>query len=289
MYSFLPQILILLSIAGIIAIILRRTPEVTDIVRRGKARELPGQAAGFIRNRLGSWFVSFLKRIWRLILEVKSVSRPVFTRQNFLEKFKRATSHLPKTNLKIFKSPDSPEFYLTQAEESLDQEDYEEAERKFIKVIEKDPKNEAAFVGLGRLYMARRNFDEAVETYKFLVRLNATNDNYYSRLGQAYNNLKLYDQAIEAYEKAIELVPENPSRYINLGQTLEANRHLEEAILNYRRAVDMEKDNPQFLLVLAEALAKKGEKEEAEVLLEQILQLEPTNHLAREKLMQLKF
>jgi len=106
---------------------------------------------------------------------------------------------------------------------------------------------------------------------------------------RAHNLLGNHFFGQQAYEKAIELAPDNAKRYANLGLTLEAQRHLEEAILNYRKAVELEKDNTQFLLMLSEALQKKGEKEEALSVLEHILVLEPTNHLAREKLMKLKF
>ncbi len=277
MYSFFPQVLIIVSIVGIIVIVLRKVPQVAGFATREELRALP--------QKLWLELKKLAKKLGQYVLEVKELS----ARQNFLEKFRRARLQIPRPSLRFFRSPDSPEFYLQQAQADLEKENYAEAERKFIKVIEKDPKNEAAFAGLGKLYLALKKFEEAAETYKFLLKYYPGNDTYYANLGQAYHGQKLYGQAIEAYEKAIELVPEVAKRYVNLGLTLEAKKHLEEAILNYRKACDLEKTNPQFLMVLAEALSKRGDKEEAEVILEQILLLEPTNHLAREKLMQLKF
>jgi len=288
MFSFVAPLLIILSLAGIIIIILRRTPE-------ARALRLPkfNQETFFSTLRkLGQGLRWSGRTFWHYVLEAKEISKAsgsFLARQNFRDKFQRVGIHFPKPKLPFFGNSDSVEFFLHQAEASLSREDYLDAERQFIKVIEKDPKSEAAYAGLGKLYLAQRKFDEAAQTYNFLVKHHPTNDGYHSSLGQIYHGQKLYDKAAVAYERAIELAPANSKRYINLGLTLEAQKHLEEAILNYRKAVEMEKDNPQFLLVLSEALLKKGEKEQAEAVLEQILVLEPTNHHAREKLMQLKF
>lgn len=267
MFSFLGPLIIILSLVGIIAIVLRRTP-----LRREAAAAAMEKAWAGIR-----WAAA---RAWHWVLEIKQASKSTaFIGQNLQQTFRKATSHLPRPSLK---------FFLREGEAALSKENFAEAERKFIKVIEREPKNEEAYAGLGKLYLAQKKFEDAIQTYKFLVKHFPENDSYYSSLGQAYHGQKLYERAVEAYERAIELAPDNAKRYVNLGLTLEAQRHLEEAILNYRRAVDMEKDNTQVLFALANALVKKGEKEEAENVLEHILVLEPTNHLAREKLMAVK-
>lgn len=290
MFSFLPQIIILLALVGIITVVLRKTPEVTDIFRRGGFKRLPAQILEFFRTRARPMAKNVLQKLWRLVLDVKAVSKTSnITRNQIIQRFKQAGSRLPKANLGFFKSPKSSGVDLSRTEQSFASEDFEVAEQKFITVIKKDPKNEAAFEGLGRLYMAKRNFGEAVETYKFLIRLNPANPDYYSELGQAYYHQRSYDKAFAAYEQAIELAPDSPASYINLGLVLEGKSNLKEAILNYRRAVDLENNNSQFLILLAEALIRKGDKDEAENILEQVLQLEPTNNHAREKLMQLKF
>ena len=286
MFSFLPQLLIVLSLVGIIVIVLRKVPGVNEFVRQTPVTKLPAEGAKALLAQLWARLRWLLQKLWHFVLEVKELSK---TRAFSRIPTGFSKIHFPKAGLHLFKRPDTVAFYLQQAQKSLSREDYEEAERQFIKVIEKDSRNEEAFAGLGKLYLAQKKFEEAIETYKFLLKYYPDNDGYHANLGQAYHGQKLYDPAVEAYERAIELSPENAKRYVNLGLTLEAKKHLEEAILNYRKAVSLEKTNPQFLMVLADALIKKGDKEEAEVLLQQILQLEPTNHPAREKLMQLKF
>lgn len=278
MFSFWPQLLIIVSLAGIIVVLLRKIP--TDKTTRLR----------LIRASVLQFLKKAGKELWHFVLEVKGISKnPMFRGQNLVAKFKKANIHFPRPKLPFFKSESSLDDYISQAQLDIDREDFGEAERKLIKAIEKDPKNESAYSTLGKLYLNIKRFEESIETYNFLLKHYPDNDLYWSNLGQAYHGYKLYDKAIEAYEHAIELDPKAPKRYVNLGLTLEARKHIEEAILNYRKALQLEATNLHFMLVLAEALAKKGEKEEAELLLEQILQAEPTNHLARERLMQLKF
>src|SRR3989344_199011 len=254
MFSFFAQLLIFLSIVGIIVLVLRKV--VPGAVRLPDGHSwvraiLPALKIALLKTRAFAALAS--RKLWHLLLEVKGITKPAsaLTRiHNPLQKL-----HLPRPNLQFFKKGESADFYLKEAEELL----------------------------------IKENYGEATETFKYLTKQFPANDAYYSSLGQAHHGNKLYDNAVEAYEKSIELAPDNARRYANLGLTLEARGHLEEAILNYRKAVELEKNNTQFLFLLADALAKKGEKEDAEIMLEHILQLEPTNHTARERLMQLKF
>lgn len=289
MFLFFPQLLIILSVAAIIVLLLRKIPGVREFVSQTPVRRLPAYGTKILGAKIWAYTLQYANKLWHFVLEVKDISRSrTFSR--LPATFKNI--HFPKPHLgklPFLKSADSPEFYVQRALDLTGAENFAEAERTFIKAIEKDPRSEAAYNGLGKLYLSQNKFDEAIETYKFLVKHHPENDGYYAGLGQAYHGQKLYDQAMEAYERAIELAPENARRYVNLGLTLEARKHLEEAILNYRKALDLEKTDTQIMMILADALVKKGDREEAELFLEQILQAEPTNHLAREKLMQLKF
>lgn len=282
MFSFILQLLIVLSIAGIILIILRRASHLPIAPHFSDLRS----GALFTASKTGQILARLARQFWHFVLEVKGLSKnpKLWHLPKSIPKI-----HLPKARLPFWGTADTPEYFLEKGRQALETEDHAEAERKFIKAIEKDAHNQEAFDELGKLYVLQKKYREAIETYKFLTKHYPDNAGYFSKLGQAYHNQKLYEQAVEAYEKSIELEPRNAKRYVNLGLVLEAENHLEEAILNYRKAADLESNNPQFLMVLAEALSKKGEKEEAELLLEKILILEPTNHLAREKLMELKF
>ncbi len=274
MYTFLPQLLIILSLVGIVLIVLRRTPELRfPIPVHLKNAE----------NFLGRWLRTGFQKFWHYILEVKELSKKT---ESLIPR------HFPKLHLPKFASSrkDKPaETAIVSGEEALKSGDQVAAEEHYINAIKHDPTNEQAFAGLSKLYLAQNKTREAVETFKFLIKHNPENAQYSAGLGQAYYIGHKYDNAITAFERAVELEPDNPKHFIGLAMTLESKNHLEEAILNYRRAAELDREDTQTTLKLCEALVKKGDKAEAEQLLQNVLLIEPTNNLAREKLMQLKY
>lgn len=293
--SFIAPLLIILSLVGIVVIVLRKTPEVTRL-RMKFARKEPAskkqaagrvwagavQLMGLLWRGLGVLF----GKLWAFILTAKELSK----KTNFgkLPKTFSALS-IKKPKLSFFTSPDSAEFYVQKAEESVDRGELEQAEQQYIKAIEKDPGLEKAYAGLGKLYLFEKKFTDARETYEYLVKHHPENDGYYSSLGQSLHNLKKYRQAVSAYKQAIKLEPEEPRRYINLGLTFEAMDKFGEAVEAYKKAVAFDGENSQFLMALAESYIKQDETESAQEILERVLRFEPTNHIAREKLMKLKF
>ena len=273
MYTFVPQLLIILSLVGIILIVLRRTPELRF--------PIPVHLKN-VENFLGRWLRIIFQKLWHYILEVKELSKKT---ESLIPR------HLPKLHLPNFTTlrKGSASVVISQGEAALAAGDQAAAEQHFINEIKIDPTNEQAFAGLGKLYLAQNKTREAVETYKFLLKHHPEKAEYNVGLGQAYYNRHKYDNAIAAFERALELEPDNAKHLLSLAMTLESKNHLEEAILNYRRAVELNAEDTQIILRLCDALAKKGDKAEAEQLLQNLLLLEPTNNIAREKLMQLKY
>ena len=269
MFTFVPQFLIIISIVGIIVIVLRRTPEVT------------GLPIGQLARRTGATIKKGLAiggaKLWEFVLEVKEVSKKGAVLKRFPQSFPK---NFPKFNFPAFRRA---------AKIKPFEEDYAASEARFIKIIESDPHNEQAFSGLAKLYLSQDKAGEAVETYRFLVKHHPDAAEYHEGLGLACHAEKQFDKAVEAFERAIELAPQAANYYMNLALSLQAEGHVEEAVLNYRRAADLDERNTQFLFLLSEALIKKGQNAEAGDILERILKLEPTNYLAREKLMHIKY
>ncbi len=275
MFSFFPQLLIIIALVGMIAIILRKTPEVTGLPVAILARR--------VASKLSQAAKLSGQKLWQFTLEVKDLSAKP---RAVLKRFPQA---LPRTFAKI-NLPKNLFSKLARGSKKSGAEDPAEKESRFIKIIGKDPHNEKAFAGLAELYLSQNKHAEALETYQFLVKHYPQTASYHEKLGDLYlHQKKLFHKAVEEYEKAIELIPASAGNYINLGMALAAQSHVEEALLNFRRAIDLEPTNPHFLMVFAENLEKNGEFAAAAEALQKVLELEPTNYLAREKLMHIKF
>ena len=278
MFTFIPQVLIILSLVGIILIVVRRTPELKFPI----PVHLKNAETFAIK-----WLKLTFQKLWHFTLEVKELTKKTEASlsQHIPRSFPRF--HLPSFSKNLGKN--GAEQFVRLGAEALQAGDQSGAEQHLISALKKDPKNEEAYALLGRLYLAQNKTKEAVETYKFLLKHYPDKAEYSASLGQAYYNQQKYDHAITALERAVELEPSDPRNYLSLGMSLEDKNHLEEAILNYRRAVELAGSDPQTTLKLCDALIKKGDKAEAEQLLEKFLLSEPTNRNAREKLMQLKY
>lgn len=140
-----------------------------------------------------------------------------------------------------------------------------QAEESFKKAIELNPRNDAAYTSLGRIYRNQGKYSQAEEAFKKAIELNPRNDEAYLFLGWIYleeNNLL---RAEESYKKAIELNPENDKLYAGLAMTYQEIGRDESAQECYKKANDLRLDcyNPvtrHNYLRLKEILDKKGIK-----------------------------
>lgn len=106
---------------------------------------------------------------------------------------------------------------------------FSDAEREYVRVIRKDPRNAEAYERLGEMYMEDRQYGKAKETFNFLVKISTAGASgsagkepdavecakYYAKYGMASAALGDSVEARAAYEKAVYLEPSNP-RYLDL-------------------------------------------------------------------------
>jgi tetratricopeptide (TPR) repeat protein len=85
------------------------------------------------------------------------------------------------------------------------------------KAIELNPKNDSAYIELGRFYQERGKFSQAEDALKKAIELNPKNDIAYFELGWLYRVQGISPQAEDAFKKAIELNPKNVRASVELG------------------------------------------------------------------------
>jgi len=293
MFSFIPQLLIVLAIAGIIIVILRKTPEISKLGREAK-KQLNGQGEGLrsigsrslsILSTLGAQLKRMSSRLWSYLLEIKGVS-PKGAIKNLSKPFSKLT--ISEKTATLFSSRevgnDDEKF-----DREMSSEEFDAIEQKLVREIEENPKDWERYSKLGKLYLQQKKFTESIETYEFLVKQEPENDFYYAQLGRVYYERKSYAASLKAYQKAIELAPEDARRYVNLGLVYVANSDLKPAEKSYKEAIRLDEGNVRARVLLADVYVEMGDPATAEEIYEEVLQIEPTNYDAREKLMKLKF
>lgn len=222
---------------------------------------------------------AIIRSIWHFILEAKDLTPPIHLNQRVGlvgQKVKQIFK------IRIRQSKNEP-VWLPEASESA-----QSTEEMFLNAIKKDPNNKQAYEGLGRLYLQEKNWIEAEEIFRFLVNLDPAKDTYHSNLALILYSLKRFRDAAAEYEKAIEINNKVPSRWVNLSLCFLAVDDYPRAIKAIMKAVDMDRRNKNYLSLASDLYIKIGNKVRAEELLSEMLSQDPTNRLAREKLMRLK-
>ncbi|MEK9180812.1 MAG: tetratricopeptide repeat protein [Patescibacteria group bacterium] len=286
MFELLPQFIIIVAITTVIVIVLRRMPNVTvkEEVEDLEAKNLSA------RQKLQNFFAGLsdlLKRLWRFFANFVAEAKDHTVRANYMERFSKVMRlrglrsrfagfpprrgidwPAPRTNLMSESNPET-------------------IEQALIKAIEKNPGSQEAYEGLGKFYLEQKKFREAKEVYEYLVNVHSPKDGYFSALGLIYFNLGNYDDAIVAYSKAIQLRPELPTRLVNLSLCYEAKGRIREAIDSVEKALEINPDSAQYMLLLADFLIKDKKPVDVREVLLKVLELEPSNQEAAQKLLEI--
>lgn len=286
MYKLIPQLIVFFSAFIVIVIILRRVPEVT-IAEEDSTEPAAGRDSGAGRRRFLDSLIGGLKRLLGVLLHYARAAKEHSSRVNYLERFSKV---LRLNNVRPRSGIRAAEAALREAETENGPEAFrDQTEKSLVERIQKNPSDRSAYEDLGKLYLERKKFTDAEEVYEYLTRNYDAEDGYFSRLGTVYFNLKKFDQAATAYSRAIELRGDLPNRHVNLSLCFEALGDYAKAVEAVRKAIRISSDNAAYLSLLADLLIRSGKEREASETLEKILELEPANESARERLMSLKF
>jgi tetratricopeptide (TPR) repeat protein len=125
-----------------------------------------------------------------------------------------------------------------------------EAEDKFRELLEYDPENNYALVGLGDTLRKRRNLDTAVEYYKRCLELYPNNNYALFGLADAYKGLKHYNRALEVWERYLEHDSENVTILTRVADSYRKVRNFKRSKELYERVLEIEADNAYALIGL---------------------------------------
>lgn len=122
-----------------------------------------------------------------------------------------------KGNLEGSLSQDKLAKALDEASGLVKEEEWAQAEKKYIEIISLNPKEVKAYEHLGRLYTKMKQFDQADQCLRFATKLRPKDASVRASLGELYMQEEQWTRALEELGKAIEKRPGNPKyldRYI---------------------------------------------------------------------------
>jgi eukaryotic-like serine/threonine-protein kinase len=87
----------------------------------------------------------------------------------------------------------------------------------FQRVLERDPENVEAYIGLGRAYNSLNHPAEAEQSFRRAIEIKPSCWSCYNELGAFLNSQSRYREAAEAWKRVTELAPDNVFGYQNVG------------------------------------------------------------------------
>jgi len=164
-----------------------------------------------------------------------------------------------------------PRIGLKEASESISTED------SLKKALELNPKNDGAYLELGRLYRNQGKFSQAEEALKKATELNPENDAVYFELGRLYRNQGKFSQAKDSLKKPIELNPENDDAHFTLGRSYRDYDKFSQAEDSLKKALELNPKNDAVYFELGCLYREQGKFSQAEEALKKALKLNPKN------------
>jgi serine/threonine protein kinase/tetratricopeptide (TPR) repeat protein len=139
-----------------------------------------------------------------------------------------------------------PEVQLAIADLNLRTGSYPEATLQFQRLLESDPENVEAYLGLGRALNLQGQTAKAEQSFQRAIQINPVCWICYNLLGAFLNSHARYREAAEAWEEVTELTPDNVWGYLNVGAAYFNCGQFEKADQYFRHGLQLAPDNPEL-------------------------------------------
>lgn len=149
------------------------------------------------------------------------------------------------------------------------------ASAAFREVLQADPNNVRAYIGLGRAQIAQNQPDAAEQTFKTALRADEDSVEALAALTELALSRGELETATKLGQQAVNANPKHPLAQTALGLAFARQGHGDFAIQCLKNAVELDPDFHPARLNLAEQLLKQGEVELAGKLFEQLVQAMP--------------
>ena len=225
---FIPLAIIILSLLVILAIVIKKLPNLAAI----RIETIPSEKEGQVKNRiiterLARKFLKFRQLMGELtkplINQMAKSANEIY--QKILELEKKNLTPQPLKEIDVRQQVKEK---LEQVKKFLDEKDLAAAETVCIEILQLDLKNLDAYQYLVGIYLEKKEYKKSRETLRYLIKLlvkivnGREGDvekhrlaNCYADLGWVYQLENKNTYALNYYQKAIELEPNNP-RFLDL-------------------------------------------------------------------------
>lgn len=213
LYNIIPLIIIIVSLAGIIFIIVRKFPVLAaiDMASIQKEREADKKDK-IIISRLERKISGVIKKTVLFLRPFFSAAKKWFKKiyNQILEWEKSYVAKKPGPPITPEAVEQKVKGLFFAAEERWKEGKLDEAEKKYVEIISLDYKNTDAYKKLGVIYSERKDYDHAYEIFQHILKLNPNDVETLLGLCLLHKQKGENEKALICAESALGLEPANP-------------------------------------------------------------------------------
>jgi TolA-binding protein len=216
----------------------------------------------------GMWYIDFdlpgyePKKISTTILDFRQVNKPIeitlkkveglFVTDDMKEEYKKGIDLFNEgkfeESIGVFKTvvekfPEAYIVYLNIGHSYFQLENYDEAEKNYMRVLESDAGNVDALMGVGNCYMNRSETDKAMEWYNKIELEKIKDPVVLYNVGTIYYNNSKFEEALKYYQKSVEVQEDFLDGLYQLGLTYLAMGRNAEAITQFETYLKFDPDS----------------------------------------------
>ncbi|MCI0365074.1 MAG: tetratricopeptide repeat protein [Phycisphaerales bacterium] len=153
--------------------------------------------------------------------------------------------------------------WMTRAAAAKQSGDYDTALTMFQEILAENPTITTAYIGIGDVYVLKKDYVKAEPAYERAAKLEPRNFNAQFGHGLALQMLSKFIEAVRAYHRALTIDPESIKANLNLAITYLQMNEASSAVLFAEKAVSLEPGNGTARINLGAAYEKTGRNIEA--------------------------
>lgn len=255
MSSIIPFILMIISLAVVIVIVVKKFPQLSlldvDNIPEVKTEK---KKIEYIKRRVNKK-AERKKEAWQKKMEpvVKKAKNVQLQFRKYVGKVEKSVIQ-EQEKKKETEPKDKQEKRKVEVHHAyqdgvhaMEQGDIEHAEKCFIQAIRIDPKHIDAYRGLAEVYTKLAQYQEAEQTYQYILKIEPHDDITMIKLGELLEEVGRKEEAVDWYQKAVLINPHISSRFAKISSVLKDMGQYDAALEAISQAVELEAQNPKYL------------------------------------------
>ena len=156
-------------------------------------------------------------------------------------------------------------------------QDYDNAQKFYLKGLKKDGNMNYALLNLSAAYNSQGKNKQALQALESAIKNDPNNERIYYNMALLYNEMNNIPSAEKAFAKAVELKSNNSRVYYNYGLLLNQNKKFAAAESVLKKGITMNPSDAELHYALTFVYIQSNNKSKAIQTALQLKQLEPNN------------